>query len=72
MPCPRITGCPLFRQLSMKSSLRVWSAFYCEGSFTRCERYRLATGGAPVPPTLLPNGKQLEVPLERLRPEDLS
>lgn len=71
MSCPRIAGCPLFQQLSMKSSLRVWSTMYCEGTFQRCERYQLAMSGVPVPASLLPNGKLLDAPLDRLRPEDL-
>ena len=60
MACPRISGCPLFPKFSMESSMRVWKTSYCEGTFQRCERYRLATGGATVPPNLLPNGKMLD------------
>lgn len=61
MPCPRLSGCPLFPKMSMKSSLRVWQCFYCEGTaFERCERFKLASSGGTVPPTLLPNGKLLD------------
>jgi hypothetical protein len=66
MACARIVACPLFKQFSMKSSLKVWQAYYCEGDFTRCERFRLASVSSPVPQNLLPNGRMLEVPLDRL------
>lgn len=44
----------------MKEALRVWQSFYCDGSFGRCERYKLANGGVTVPARLLPNGRFLE------------
>lgn len=64
--CPRVTACPLFEQFSLKSSLKVWRAFYCEGDFARCERWRLLSGSRPVPAALLPNGRLLQVPVEQL------
>ena len=71
MACARIAACPLFKQFSLKSSLRVWQSYYCEGDFTRCERFKLASASAPVPKNLLPNGKVLELPLERLESHHL-
>lgn len=41
----------------MQAALRVWRSFYCDGMFTRCERYKLAEAGAPIPDRLLPNGR---------------
>ncbi len=72
MPCARIPACPLFPHFSMKSSLRVWQSFYCEGDFTKCERFKASCAGANVPVNLLPNGKLLDVPLEQFssRPFD--
>jgi hypothetical protein len=64
--CPRVTACPLFKQFSLKSSLKVWQAFYCEGSFANCERWKLASADREVPLGLLPNGRRLDVPLEQL------
>ncbi len=64
--CARVSTCPLFKQFSMKSSLRVWQSYYCEGGFDRCERWKLASSGRPVPASLLPNGRSLEVPLEQV------
>ena len=66
--CARVGTCPLFKQFSMKSSLQVWKTYYCEGDFGRCERWRLVTESKPVPQNMLPNGRLLEVPLDRLEP----
>lgn len=62
--CTRINSCPLFKQFSIKASLLVWTARYCESDFARCERLKLAVEGKPVPLNLLPNGRMLAVPLE--------
>jgi hypothetical protein len=70
--CPRIASCPLFQQFAMKSSLKVWQTYYCEGDFGRCERWRLAAVEKPVPVNLLPNGRKLDVPLERLEAEHMA
>lgn len=58
--CPYQAGCGLHRSIGMTAALRVWQSFYCEGCFTRCERYKLAEGGRPVPERLLPNGRLLD------------
>jgi hypothetical protein len=57
MSCPHQNACALTQSISMKEALRVWQSFYCEGCFTRCERYKLAVAGVAVPPRLLPNGR---------------
>lgn len=62
MACPNTSRCPLFPLFRMKSSLNVWKVHYCDAAFENCERLRLSTGGACVPPNLLPNGKELSVP----------
>ena len=62
--CSRMGGCPLFKQFSIKASLAVWTARYCESDFARCARLQLATEGKPIPLNLLPNGRMLGVPLE--------
>lgn len=59
MPCPHVSGCPLYSQFKLKTLLKYWSSVYCEGTWSGCERYKLATQGEEVPPTLLPNGKRL-------------
>lgn len=58
--CPKLLDCGLHRSISMKEALRVWQTFYCEGSFARCERYKLASAGLPVPESLLPNGRLVD------------
>ncbi len=57
--CARVGTCPLFPLFTIQASLMVWRARYCDGKFADCERHKLATGGASVPPNLLPNGKLL-------------
>jgi hypothetical protein len=71
MVCERISGCALFKQFTLKSSLKVWSTYYCEGEPSRCERYKLVLAKAPVPANLLPNGKMLGVPLDQLEAKHL-
>jgi hypothetical protein len=61
--CPHTASCALTRSISMREALRVWQSFYCEGVFARCERYKLATAGRPIPDKLLPNGR-LQDPFE--------
>lgn len=58
--CPQLLQCGLNRNVSMKEALRVWQSFYCEASFARCERYKLAVAGAEVPEKLLPNGRLVD------------
>jgi hypothetical protein len=64
MRCPHDQSCSLTTRISMNAALRVWQSFYCEGSFGRCERYKLHSSGASVPERLLPNGRMLDLPLE--------
>jgi hypothetical protein len=58
--CPQTSECRLHRSIGMTAALRVWQSFYCEGCFSRCERFKLATSGSQVPERLLPNGRLLE------------
>jgi hypothetical protein len=67
MACSRVSGCPLYKAFAMKSSLRVWQSYYCEGDFDRCERFRLSSAGSTVPPNMLPNGRLLDVSLDQIR-----
>jgi hypothetical protein len=55
--CPKKTDCGLAEAISMKEAQKVWQSFYCEGSFARCERFKLANAGLGVPARLLPNGR---------------
>jgi hypothetical protein len=70
--CARVETCPLFKQFQTKAALRVWQSYYCEGDFNRCERWKLAAAGRPVPMSLLPNGRTLDVPLDKLAPEHMN
>ncbi len=59
--CSHISSCELFPKFAMRGSLKVWHSFYCEGNFENCERYKRSLRGEPVPPNLLPNGKELNL-----------
>ena len=72
MSCARVASCPLFKTFSMKASLRVWQTYYCEGTFERCERWKLVAAGKGVPQGMLPNGRLLEGLLEQLGPCDVA
>jgi hypothetical protein len=58
--CPQFERCVLPQSIGTKAALGVWQSFYCDGSYERCERYKLAASGAAVPPRLLPNGRLLD------------
>lgn len=72
MGCPHERTCSLFQQRAIATSLPVWRAYYCDGGFDRCERYRLAEAGHEVSPSLLPNGRMLELPLPILTGDSLA
>lgn len=59
--CSHIPTCELFPRFGLRSALKVWQTFYCEGSYEACARYRQALTGKPVPPNLLPNGRELDL-----------
>jgi hypothetical protein len=48
----------------MQATVRVWRSFYCDASYSRCERYKLGSSGVEVPARLLPNGRFLDKPEE--------
>lgn len=61
MPCSHKTSCGMFPVISLSSALKVWQTFYCDGDYKTCQRYQRSIAGEPVPSTLLPNGKSLDV-----------
>jgi len=61
MPCTHLESCELFPTFTLHATARIWQIRFCEGDFARCERYKLAVIGKPVPRTLLPNGKSLDL-----------
>ena len=68
MACSHVTSCPLFSLFTMNATLKLWRINYCDSHFDRCERFKLSTGAAKVPPDMLPNGKRLGVALPRTAP----
>lgn len=61
MSCSHKTSCGMFPIISLSSALKIWQAFYCDGNYATCQRYQRSIAGEPVPGTLLPNGKMLDV-----------
>lgn len=61
MACPHKTSCALFPRLTLRATLQVWIANYCDADHSRCARFQLACSSKPVPLALLPNGKLLAV-----------
>ncbi len=57
--CVHAADCPLFERFKLSSVLRIWQIYYCEERFDECVRYQMDCRGEPVPPTLLPNGKDM-------------
>ncbi len=61
MDCSHIKSCELFVQFALNPALQIWKKHYCHGTHTECVRYKLSKLGQPIPLTLLPNGKRIEV-----------
>lgn len=59
MSCPKMSGCPVFPEFRNQSALKTMQALYCEGDFSRCERYKSASKGIMPPKDLLPDGSRL-------------
>jgi hypothetical protein len=60
MTCRHSANCPLYAQFAAEPALKIWQHHYCDENFVSCARYQLASGGKPVPLTLLPNGKEVK------------
>ncbi len=54
-------GCPMYELFSLAGTQGIWQSLYCDADYRRCERFRLAQDGIPVPKNLLPDGKELRV-----------
>ncbi|MDH3519599.1 MAG: hypothetical protein OEM49_04010 [Myxococcales bacterium] len=58
MPCPKIEGCPLYPELKLELSLKIWRTHYCDTDedYRRCARYKLSQSGEMPHPRLMPDG----------------
>ncbi len=65
MACSHIKSCELFVQFALNPALEIWKQHYCNGDYEECVRFKLSKMGQPVPLTLLPNGKNIEVNREQ-------
>ena len=70
MKCPNMEACTLFPIFQNAPFLKIWQINYCESDYSRCARFAGLCKGAPVPTTLLPNGKHLPVINNSTPPED--
>jgi len=57
--CPKVNGCPMFTRL-YAPAFRQFQVYYCRVEFfEKCARLRLERAGEPVPPDLMPDGRDL-------------
>ena len=61
MACSHIKGCELFVQFALNPALEIWKNNYCNSDFESCVRYKMSKIGQPIPLTLLPNGKKIDI-----------
>jgi hypothetical protein len=60
--CTHAATCELYQHFRLSANLAIWQNRYCNSRYERCERFKLAAQGAPVPALLLPNGVLLRTP----------
>ena len=65
MACSHIKSCELFVQFALNPALEIWKQHFCNGDHEECVRFKLSKMGQPVPLTLLPNGKNIEINREQ-------
>ena len=65
MACTHKDSCALFPVISLSSALKIWQTFYCDGNYETCLRYQRSLKGEKVPPNLLPNGKALDLIVDK-------
>lgn len=60
-PCSHLATCELFPKFALRGALKVWITFYCQGNHQGCARFQRSLRNEPVPPNLLPNGRELDL-----------
>ncbi|MBI3545113.1 MAG: hypothetical protein HY081_00750 [Gammaproteobacteria bacterium] len=68
MACSHKDSCGLFPIITLSSALKIWQTFYCDGKYETCLRFQRSNNGERVPPNLLPNGKTLDLVIEKPAP----
>ncbi len=61
MACSHMKSCELFVQFALNPALEIWKQAYCSSDFANCVRYKMSKIGQPIPLTLLPNGKKIDL-----------
>jgi hypothetical protein len=59
--CPVEPACAMYALFSLAGMQGLWQSLYCHADYQRCERFKLADRGHPVPRGLLPDGKELRI-----------
>lgn len=60
-PCSHLSTCELFPKFALRGALKVCITFYCQGNHQNRERFKRSLRNEPVPPNLLPNGRELDL-----------
>jgi len=68
MSCSHKDSCGLFPIITLSSALKIWQTFYCDGKYETCLRFQRSNKGERVPSNLLPNGKVLDLVVEKPAP----
>lgn len=60
MECPNTEKCPIYSKFRTEALKNIYIKMYCLGRFENCKRKQIKDKGDPVPPELLPDGKELD------------
>lgn len=59
MECPNTKACPIYEKFRTEALKNVYIRKYCTSNFEDCKRKQMKDTGNPVPPKLLPDGREL-------------
>lgn len=57
--CKYLDKCPIYKHFKTKVASTIYRMQYCEGDFSKCQRYIMREKGQTPSECLLPDGKQL-------------
>ena len=60
MECPNTKTCPIYDKFKTEALKNIYIRMYCMGKPENCKRKQIKDTGVPVPPRLLPDGKELD------------
>ena len=59
MECPNAKTCPIYEKFRTEALKNIYVRMHCKSKFENCKRKQIKDTGKPVPPALLPDGKEL-------------